>query len=54
MTQYRVSIWASVTVEAVSEDDALEVAHDMLVNGDIRNKDFFLEVQEELETEDND
>jgi len=40
MGQYRVSIWASVNVEAEDEDAACGLAHDILLNQEIKMRDF--------------
>jgi hypothetical protein len=46
MKKYRVSIWTSVDVEAGNSIIAEEIAKDMLVNGEIRNRDFSVESEE--------
>lgn len=43
MNTYRVSIWTTVDIEAGSSQIAEEIARDMLVNGEIKNRDFFTE-----------
>lgn len=46
MKKYRVAIWTSVDVEAGNNAIAEEIAKDMLVNGEIRNRDFSVESEE--------
>lgn len=46
MKQYRVHIWTTIDVEAENERDAEDMAHDSIVNGEIRTRDFFLEAEE--------
>lgn len=46
MNQYRVSIWTTVDVEAGSSDIAEVIAMDMLANGEIKNRDFAFEAEE--------
>jgi len=46
MKKYRVSIWTSVDVEAANNALAEETARDMLINGEIRNRDFSTESEE--------
>jgi uncharacterized membrane protein len=46
MQTYRVSIWTSVDVEAGNKAIAEEIAKDMLINGEIKNRDFSAEAEE--------
>ena len=46
MKQYRVSIWTTIDVEAENERDAEDIAHDSIVNGEIRTRDYEIEAEE--------
>jgi hypothetical protein len=46
MKSYRVSIWTTVDVEAGNELIAEEIARDMLINQEIKNRDFFTNAEE--------
>jgi hypothetical protein len=43
MKTYRVTIWTTVDVQAGNDDIAEVIAKDMLINGEIKNRDFFTE-----------
>ena len=43
MKTYRVTIWTTVDIEAGNNAIAEEIAKDMLINGEIKNRDFFTE-----------
>jgi len=45
MTDYRVSIWASVNVTADNEEEACGLAHDMVLNQDIKMRDYEFDAQ---------
>ena len=40
MTDYRVSVWASINVEADTEEQARDIAHDMVLNQEIKMRDY--------------
>jgi hypothetical protein len=46
MTVYRVSVWASIEVEADNERDAEEKAHDAVLAGEIRMRDYEFTAEE--------
>ena len=46
MKEYRVSIWTSVNVQADNEKQAEEIAHDELINGEIRFREFEFNAEE--------
>ena len=46
MKEYRVSIWTSVNVKAKTEKQAEEIAHDQLVNGEIKMREFEFTAEE--------
>jgi uncharacterized membrane protein len=46
MKEYRVSVWASVNVKAETEKQAEEIAHDQLVNGEIKMREFEFTAEE--------
>lgn len=50
MTVYRVSVWASIEVEADNERDAEDKAHDAVLDGAIRMRDYEF-TAEELDAE---
>jgi hypothetical protein len=46
MKQYRVAIFASVNVEAENEEQAIGMAQDAVLNGQIKMREFEFEAQE--------
>lgn len=46
MNYYRVGIFASVNVEAENEERAIEIAHDAVLNAEIKMSEFEFEAQE--------
>lgn len=46
MKEYRVSVYASVNVEAETEEQARAVAHDMVLNQEVKMRDYEFEAQE--------
>lgn len=40
MKSYRVSVWASVDVQAETEQEACDKAHDMVLNQEVKMRDF--------------
>ena len=46
MKEDRVSVYASVNVEAETEEQARELAHDMVLNGEVKMRDYEFEAQE--------
>ena len=46
MKEYRVSVWTSVNVKAETEKQAEEIAHDQLVNGEIKMREFEFTAEE--------
>ena len=46
MKMYRVSVWATIDTEAGSEDDAIEIAHDLILNQKVNIKDFDFTVED--------
>jgi len=46
MKQYRVAIFASVNVEAENEEQAIGMAQDAVLNGQIKMSEFEFEAQE--------
>lgn len=47
MNTYRVTIWTTVDVEAEEELTAQEIARDMLIHGEIKNRDFFTQAEKQ-------
>jgi hypothetical protein len=45
MNTYRVTIWTTVDIEAAEELVAQEIARDMLIHGEIKNRDFFTQAE---------
>ena len=46
MTVYRVSIWASVEVEAENEQEACDMAHDIVLFQEIKMRDYEFTAEE--------
>jgi hypothetical protein len=46
MSRYRVSVWATIDVTADSEDDAIDTAHDAILDGEIRMRDYEFTTEE--------
>jgi hypothetical protein len=46
MTRYRVSVWATIDVTADNEDDAIDTAHDAILDGEIRMRDYEFTTEE--------
>jgi hypothetical protein len=46
MKEYRVSVWASITVQAENENDAEDIAHDMVLNQEVRMRDYTFTAEE--------
>jgi hypothetical protein len=46
MKQYRVSIWTTIDIEADNERDAQDMAHDSIVNGEIKTQDYEINAEE--------
>lgn len=46
MTVYRVSIWASVEVEAENEQEACDMAHDIVLLQEIKMRDYEFTAEE--------
>jgi hypothetical protein len=47
MNTYRVTIWTTVDVEAEEELIAQEIARDMLIHGEIKNRHFFTQAEKQ-------
>lgn len=46
MTVYRVSVWASIEVEAESEEQACDMAHDAVLNNEIKMREYEFSAEE--------
>jgi len=46
MKSYRVSVWASVDVQAENEQDACDKAHDAVLNQEIKMRDYEFDAEE--------
>jgi hypothetical protein len=46
MKTYNISIYASITVEANNEQEAQDIAHDMVLNQEVKMRDFQFEAEE--------
>lgn len=46
MKKYRISVWASLEVEAKDLADALDQAHDAVIGCNIKTRDFEFEAEE--------
>jgi hypothetical protein len=46
MTVYRVSVWTSVEVEAENEEQACDLAHDMVLNQEVKMRDYEFTAEE--------
>lgn len=46
MKEYRVSIWTSVNIQADNEKQAEETAHNQLINGAIKFREFEFNAEE--------
>jgi hypothetical protein len=46
MKNYRVTIWTTVDVEADTPKEAEQLAHDDLINGEIKNSYFMVKAEE--------
>lgn len=46
MTEYRVSIWASVNVEAKTEEQARDIAYELVRNQELKMRDYEFTAEE--------